>query len=96
MTTRVPETLLERVRHSARERNLSVNEYVTRILDAATNPDLADSAAERLRARLEAAGLRVTHPTPAAEPPPDHVIAAARQAAGRGTPLSDLVSANRG
>lgn len=96
MTTRVPETLLERIRRSAHDRNISINEFVNNTLEAATNPELEGSEAERIRGRLEAAGLTVVRHAPAPEPPPEDVIAAARRAAGRGTPLSDIVSMDRG
>lgn len=96
MTLRAPDELLERVRRAASERRVSVNEFVTRILDAATNPELAGSEAERLRARLEAAGLDVTPATHDRVRPPAAELAAARRAAGRGTLLSDIVSTDRG
>jgi hypothetical protein len=34
-----------------------MNDYVTAVLDAATNPGLAGGEAERLRERLDQAGL---------------------------------------
>lgn len=95
LTVRTPDALLERVRSAAQERDLSINEYVSRVLDAATNPDLATTDAERLRQRLSAAGLLVTRHAPAPQRPPESVVAAARRAAGHGTPLSTLVSKGR-
>lgn len=95
LTLRTPDALLERVRRAAHERDMSINEYVSRVLDAATDPDLATTDAERLRQRLSAAGLLVTRHAPAPQRPSESVIAAARQAAGRGTPLSTLVSEGR-
>jgi len=96
MTTRVSESLLERIRRAAEERRISVNEFVTRTMDAATDPELEGSEAERLRARLAAAGLTVLPATSDRVRPPREALQAARRAAGRGTPLSDIVSADRG
>lgn len=95
LTLRAPEALLERVRIAAREQDLSTNEYVSRVLDAATNPDLATSESERLRQRLSAAGLLLTRHDPVAERPPESAVAAARRAAAGGTALSTLVSEGR-
>lgn len=95
LTVRAPEELLERVRIAARDQDLSINEFANRVLDAATNPDLATTEAERLRQRLSAAGLLVTRHAPASERPPTSVVAAARRAAGRGVSLSTLVSEGR-
>ncbi|HVE45864.1 MAG TPA: hypothetical protein VNA57_03835 [Acidimicrobiales bacterium] len=71
-----------------------MNDYVTAVLDAATNPDLADGDAARLRERLARAGLLVTGRGPRARPPGEQ-LARARAAASRGTPLSRLVDEGR-
>lgn len=71
-----------------------MNEFLTLVLDAATNPDLAGSDAERVRERLARAGLLAAPGVPRSRPAPDEV-ARARAAAGRGTPLSDMVSQDR-
>lgn len=96
MTLRVPEELQRRIRSRATEKGVSINEFATSVLDAATNPSLAGSEAERTRERLAAAGLLAGWHEPAPEPPPESVVAAAREAAGRGKPLSDFVSEGRG
>ncbi len=95
VTWRTPDELLERVRHAATSSGRSVNEWITRVLDAATDPDLSGSDADRVRERLaragllaEPSGMRVTRPDPQA-------LEDARQAAGHGTPLSDLVIEGR-
>ena len=46
MTWRAPADLIERVRRAARRQRRSMNDYVTAVLDAATNPRLAGSEAE--------------------------------------------------
>jgi hypothetical protein len=71
-----------------------MNDYVTAVLDAATDPSLAGSEAERLRERLDRAGLLVPTGDPRRRPQAREV-ARARAAAGAGTPLSRLVSEGR-
>jgi hypothetical protein len=94
MTWRLDDVLLERVRHEAQRQGRSMNEYVTAVLDAATNPDLAGDDAARLRERIERAGLAVAGDAPRRRPDPTQVTRA-RSAAGAGKPLSDLVSQGR-
>jgi hypothetical protein len=75
---------------------MSLNEWVTAVIAAATDLELVGDEAERVRARLRLAGL-LADP----EPGPDHDVSpervrAARSAAGRGVSLSELVSEGRG
>ena len=42
LTIRASDDLIERVRTSAADAGRSMNDYVTSILDAVTDPDLAD------------------------------------------------------
>jgi plasmid stability protein len=95
LTIRATDDLIRRVKSSAAEAGRSMNDYVTSVLDAATDPDLADSAAERVRERLSRAGLLVTAARmPGRRPSPDAITAAgARAATGRA--LSDFVSDGR-
>jgi hypothetical protein len=98
LTIRAADELVERVKQAAKQQGRSMNEYVTSVLDAATNPELAGSPGERTRERLRAAGL-LWEPSPDAPRPvrPDpKVVAAAAKRAAKGTPLSELVSRNRG
>jgi hypothetical protein len=96
MTLRIPEELAQRIHRTARARGMSSNEFLRQVADAATDASLAGSAAERTRERLAAAGLlEIRTPTPRIRPPREEV-AAAMHAAGAGTPLSDIVAADRG
>lgn len=96
LTIRSDEELVERVRRAAQAHGLSINVYVVRVLDAATNPDWVSDAAERLRERLAAAELLATErPAQRRERPSREAVAAARQRAGGGTLLSDIVAETR-
>lgn len=73
----------------------SMNVYVVAVLDAATNPDLAGEEADRVRARLERAGLLVTLPRRRGRRPDRDAVAAAGRRAAQGTPLSEIVTHDR-
>lgn len=96
MTWRASEALLERVRRQARENGRSLNDWVTTVLDAASDPATAGTEAERVRERLARAGLLETVASPAARRPTEKELKRARAAAGRGRNLSDLVDDGRG
>jgi hypothetical protein len=68
-----------------------MNENVTGGRDAAT----ASDEVAALRGRLASAGLLAPAGTPRSRPDVT-VLARARRAAGRGTPLSDVVTEERG
>lgn len=95
VTWRAPDALVERVRHAAARDGFSLNEYLTRLAIAATDPELAESDVERLRERLARAGLLASDGD-ARQRPDAATVARARRKAGRGTPLSDLVAEGRG
>lgn len=95
LTIRVPDELVARVRSAATRNATSVNAYVSWVLDAATDPELADGEASQLRERLRRAGVLVDNPPGRRIRPSADRVAAARAAAGKGTPLSDLVSQGR-
>ncbi len=85
-----------RVKEAAAGKGTSMNEYVTHLIEVALDPERATSEDERLVARLRAAGI---YEEPWGEPverPDPELLERARQAAGRGTPLSELVSRGRG
>jgi hypothetical protein len=94
MTWRLDDELYDRVRHAARAWGWSVNEYVTRVMDAATDPSNAEGEVEQLRERLSRAGLLVASSETRERPDPK-AVARARKAAGRGVPLSQLVGEGR-
>jgi hypothetical protein len=94
MTWRAPADLIERVRRAARRQRRSMNDYVTAVLDAATDPSLAGGEAERLRERLDQAGL-LAEPGARHARPPREETEGARRRAGTGTALSQLVSEDR-
>ena len=95
VTWRAPEELVERVRRAAAQRSSSINEFVTRVLDAATDPELTDDESLRIRERLSAAGLLAPSGPPRPRPAEDD-LARARRRAGQGNPLADLVRDGRG
>jgi hypothetical protein len=94
MTWRAPADLIDRVRRAAQRQHRSMNDYVTAVLDAATNPRLAGDEAERLRERLDLAGLLAEPGEPHGRPPLE-AVASARRRAGKGTPLSQLITEDR-
>lgn len=94
VTWRADDQLIDRVRRASRDRGWSLNEYLTRVLDVATDPARAGSSMERLRQRLAAADLLEVDGPPRVAPAPQDV-AEARRRAGEGTSLSDLVVGDR-
>jgi hypothetical protein len=94
VTWRAPDELVDRVKRAAAEHGRSVNDYVTTVLDAATDPALAGDEAAVLRERLRRAGLLAPSHAPRQRPPASQV-AKARARAGRGTSLSEIVSRQR-
>jgi plasmid stability protein len=94
LTVRTTDELVDRVRAAANRLGRSMNEYVVAVLGAATDPDLAGDDAERIRERLARAGLLASTGETRRRPDAD-AVAEARAAAGRGTPLSDIVTSDR-
>lgn len=94
VTWRAPDELVARIRRAAEQRGSSINEFVTRVLDAATDPELTDDEALRVRERLAAAGLLAPAGPPRPRPAEDDV-AGARRRAGQGHQLADLVRDGR-
>ncbi|WP_428117006.1 transcriptional regulator [Candidatus Poriferisodalis sp.] len=95
ITWRADEELVARIKMSAQEQRISMNEYLTWIAQAATDPSLSSNAIEEIRSRLRLAGLLSDFEARDTVRPDDDAVAAARRRAGQGTPLSELVRANR-
>ncbi len=97
ITVRADDDLIERVKAAAARSGRSMNEWVTRVLDVATNPEFELDEATRLRELLREAGL-LDEPVRREPAPPidEERLAKARRAAGKGTPLSHLVIEGRG
>jgi hypothetical protein len=95
VTWRTSEGLVARVRLQASHHGLSMNEYLTRVLQAATDPTFAAEPASQVRERLRLAGLLDAGSSDITATPDPERVAAARERAGRGTPLSDLVTEGR-
>lgn len=95
VTWRAAAELVQRVREAAQRQGKSMNEYLTQVLDAATDPELAGDEQTRVRERLRRAGLLAEEGSPRERPDPT-AVAQARAAAGLGTPLSQLVTEDRG
>lgn len=97
---RADEELIERARQRARALNKSLNGYISFVIDAATNPETAGSEAERLRERLEVAGLLARFPPPEGPLPTDEEFAEAmtalRASERHGPTLAELVGEDRG
>lgn len=99
MTWRAEAELLERVRSCARASGRSMNEYVTWLARVATDPETAGTEAERLRERLDRAGLLASPVRPPGlqvHRPDPAVVAQARRAVSGGVQAADLVVEQRG
>lgn len=94
VTWRAPEELVAAMREAAKRQGRSLNDFITQLARAATEPTWPEDDAERLRERLARAGLLVAAGPPRERPHADRV-ARARAAAGRGKPLSELVNDER-
>ena len=96
LTIRIDDRLADEVKDHARRAGRSVNAWVLALLTAATDPDLADSEVERLRARLARAGLLLVPEGPPPPQPDAEEVRRAREEAGRSGPmLSDLIIEGR-
>jgi hypothetical protein len=95
LTLRVDDALAKDIKREAALRSRSMNAWIADVLRVALDPDLADNDLERTRARLARAGLLARPDRPTAPRPDPRKVAAARKAAGKGTPLSQLVSEGR-
>jgi hypothetical protein len=94
---RADDGLVERVKRSAAASGRSLNEFVTLVLDVATDPARAGTEAERVRERLRHAGLLEPPSPPASRRsrPTRAAVEAASCRAAKGTSLAKLVSEGR-
>jgi hypothetical protein len=84
------------VRRLATTRGSSINQTFEDLVAAATDPAFADDDRQALRERLGRAGLVFDLTAlPDANEPSESEVAQARAAAGRGTPLADLIREGR-
>jgi hypothetical protein len=96
LTLRIDDDLAQQLKEKAKAEGRSVNAMATITLRALVDPDLAGDEAERLRERFRRAGILAEF-LPLNRPRQDpEALARARAAAGKGTPLSDIVSQDRG
>lgn len=95
VSLRANDALIDRVKDAAAAQGVSMNEFIAAVLDAATDPDLAGDEAEGIRQRLRSAGLLAPASEAAVHRPDPDRLAKARASAGQGTPLADLVRADR-
>lgn len=97
LTIRVDNELANAAKDRARQEGLSLNQFVDDLLRAALDPGTAGTLIDSLRERLLRAGLTVpAAPGPGPLKLDRSVVAAAMEAAGTGTPLSDIIVAGRG
>lgn len=96
ITWRADEALIARLRLHADHHGLSMNEFITQVMSAVTDPTFAASPAEQVRERLRSAGLLVelTHDDTDTDIDWDEVERAGIRAA-RGRPLSQIVIEGR-
>ncbi|MGP4017363.1 transcriptional regulator [Saccharopolyspora sp. 5N708] len=92
---RASDELVERVKFAAARAGKSMNEYLTQVLDAATNPELAGDEAEQVRERLAAVGLLAKPGEPRIRPDRE-AVRQARAAGRRGKSAAEIVAEDRG
>ena len=92
---RASDEIVERAKRAARRADRSLNEYLTLVVSAATDPSTAGSEVEQIRERLERAGLLEATSGRKVYRPEADAVAAAGVRAARGTPVDELVSSGR-
>ena len=91
---RADDEIVERAKKAAARSNRSLNEYITLVVSAATDPEFAGSEPKAVRERLALAGLLEEPRLPRTRPSAADVKAAGERAAS-GTPLDELISSGR-
>lgn len=95
LTLRVADELVHQLKSVAASQGRSVNSWVSAVLAAAVDPELAGEEAQAVRERLTRAGLLVVPPAPRRRRPSRAATARARAAAGKGRSLAELVAEDR-
>lgn len=95
VTWRVSDELLEQVRRQARSHGRSLNDWVTTVMAAASDPSHAANETAQVRERLARAGLLEEVSGQPPRRPDARRVKAARARAGAGRPLSELVTEQR-
>jgi hypothetical protein len=96
VTLRLPDDLLEGAKHEASRRELSLNGWIVRVIDAALSPEHEPDERSRVREKLRRAGLLMETPSCGLPRPDPVVVERAGRELAKGTPVSDLVSEDRG
>jgi len=96
ITLRIDDRLAADIRDAAAHSGRSVNAWLAFVAKAATDPEAEGDEVTRLRERLRRAGLLSENVPDDGPDVDDEAFQEARAAAGRGTPLSQLVSEGRG
>lgn len=98
LSLRIDDALHRRARQAADAAGVSLNSYIGRVLSVAVDPSADEPDADRIRARLAAAGV-IDSPVP--PPPPDHSSSDEQRfqdalaRSGGGTPGSALIEQER-
>ena len=93
---RCPDGLAARVRLQADHFGLSMNEFISRVMQTATDPGFDQDPASQVRERLRLAGLLAEDAEESHVDAPDPVAAAeAAKALGGGTLVSEIVIRDR-
>lgn len=96
LTLRVDDQLADALKSVAAAHGQSVNAFAKSVLRAALDPTHAGSEIQRMRERLARAGLlEDLEPLHESQRPSEAELKKARAEAGKGTPLSQLISEGR-
>lgn len=96
VTWRASEALISQVKAVAAREGRSLNDYLTRLVTAAVDPDSAGDEMQSLRERLARAGILAAPEPPRPRPDPTLVAEARHEIAASGVLVSDIVSEQRG
>lgn len=94
VTWRASDDLVAQVKAVAAGEGRSLNDYLTRIVSAAVDPEAADSGIARIRERLARAGVLAEVGPPKVRPDAE-AVARARRAVAGGRSASSYVSDGR-